>query len=262
MKVEKLYNLSSDISRSVKSKGFIFGCLGIFFIITFASIEDFLSEIIRHPHPPEPGFHLQIIINALKSEAFLMSFPIICALPYTTAFVDDIKNGFIKQYLSRTTRKQYITGKLIACGFSGGLVLLAGIVMTLLISAVIFAPMEGIAPELPEGAASIFNQAPIAPRMEIDVEFFDIAVQAYIYFFSGIFWSLVGFAFAALTSNRYIAYVSPFIFYYVLIILYERYLPTMHAIYPKDWYLIEPLVLTVALGYWFMLFAKRRLNHV
>jgi len=261
MKIEKLFTVSSDISRATTSRGFFAGVLAIVLIISFASIQDVLGEIIRHPHPPEVGFHLQIVMNALKSQAFVMVFPIISALPYTTAFVDDMKNGFIKQYLSRTTRKQYITGKLIACGFSGGLVLLTGIAVSLTISAMLFADTEINPADFGElSTASIFENLPAA-RMEIDAGFFDIAVQTYIYFFSGIFWSLVGFMLAALTMNRFIAYVSPFIFYYVLIIVYERYLP-IEAIYPKDWYLIEPLILSLAIGVCFTFFAKRRLHHV
>jgi hypothetical protein len=54
-------------------------------------------------------------------------------------------------------------------------------------------------------------------------------------FLSGAFWSLVGFTMSALTMNRYMAYASPFILYYVLIILHERYFDKLYVLYPKEW---------------------------
>ena len=41
--------------------------------------------------------------------------------------------------------------------------------------------------------------------------------------------------FAALTNSRYMAYASPFVPYYLLIILRERYFPNFFVLYPKEW---------------------------
>jgi hypothetical protein len=92
---------------------------------------------------------------------------------------------------------------------------------------------------------------------------------------SGAFWSLVGFAFAAGTQSRYMAYASPFILYYVLIILHERYFDSLYVLYPKEWLfpsdawvmggfgvillLAELIVIT---GLVFSVIARRRLEHV
>ena len=45
----------------------------------------------------------------------------------------------------------------------------------------------------------------------------------------------VGMLFSNLTMSRYMAYASPFVIYYVLIILYERYFPVVYVLYPKEW---------------------------
>ena len=47
--------------------------------------------------------------------------------------------------------------------------------------------------------------------------------------------------FATLTMSRYMAYASPFVIYYVLIILYERYFDFLYIFYPKEWLNPSPL---------------------
>jgi hypothetical protein len=155
--------------------------------------------------------------------------------------------------------KPYITGKLVACAFSGGLVLLLGILLAYGISALIFTPME-LALAAGEIAQPYFAQ---------------LLLKCATLFFSGAFWSLAGFTFAALTQSKYMAYASPFILYYVLIILHERYFKDFYVLYPKEWLfpseawtlggfgvILLLMILSVVMGLWFTLAAERRLGNV
>ncbi|MDD5017049.1 MAG: hypothetical protein PHO15_02980 [Eubacteriales bacterium] len=187
-------------------------------VIALSSLENIISAT-RNTGPLMNGFHAQFMITALSSDWVTLAIPIVCALPFTTAFVDDVKSGFIKQYLHRTSIKQYIRAKLFACGLSGGLVLFFGIVIAYALSALVFTPME-LALGEGETAQPYFAQL--------------LMVSATL-FFSGAFWSLVGFAFSAATMSKYMAYASPFILYYVLIILNERYFENLYVLYPKEW---------------------------
>ena len=56
-----------------------------------------------------------------------------------------------------------------------------------------------------------------------------------LFFFSGAFWSVTGMTFAALTGSKHMAYASPFVLYYTLIILYERYFNKLYVLYPREW---------------------------
>jgi hypothetical protein len=71
------------------------------------------------------------------------------------------------------------------------------------------------------------------------------------------------------------AYASPFILYYVLIILNERYFPSLYALYPREWLfpsdawvlgsfgatlLLMGLISITCVG--FSVVAQRRLYHV
>ena len=54
-------------------------------------------------------------------------------------------------------------------------------------------------------------------------------------FWAGGFWSIMGMAMSSLMESKYIAYATPFVFYYLLLILYERYFSDLFIIYPKTW---------------------------
>ena len=58
----------------------------------------------------------------------------------------------------------------------------------------------------------------------------------YVLFFCiGMVFSLIGMLFSVLTASRYMAYASPFVLEYTLIILHERYLKKLYIINPKEW---------------------------
>jgi uncharacterized protein YceK len=252
------FTISSDIKRALSGRGFLTGVAGMVLVIALSSLESITSDA-QSGEALQNGYHAQLVMEALASDWVTLALPILCALPFTTVFVDDIKSGFIKQYLPRAGVKPYIKGKLIACGFSGGLALLFGIMLAYGLSALVFIPMElALTPE--ETAQPYFAQ---------------LLMTAVTLFFSGAFWSLAGFMFAALTMNRYMAYASPFILYYVLIILNERYFNDLYVLYPKEWLfpsdtwvmggfgvilLLAELSAAVCLG--FAIVAERRLSNV
>ena len=185
----------------------------------------FLSQIegiigaFRAEELLENGFSANLILSALSSDWMTLALPILCAIPCTASFVEEIKSGFIKEYLPRTTIKQYICDKIGACAVSGGVVLGTGILLAYGLSMLVFSPLEG---PLEEGMAA-------EPYLAV------ILSRAALYFLSGGFWALTGMTFAALTGSKYMAYASPFIFYYVLIILNERYFNDLYILYPKEW---------------------------
>ncbi len=251
----KNYTTSSDIRRALTSRGFFISTLGIVLVILLASLESII-KVTQNTEPLMNGYHAQFIFEALSSDAFTLALPILCALPYTAAFIDDIKSGYIKLHLHRSSIGQYIKAKLIACALSGGLALLIGILVSYGISALVFTPME-LALTKDEIAQPYFAQ---------------LLLKAATLFFSGTFWSLTGFTFAAATQSRYMAYASPFILYYVLIILHERYFSNFYILYPKEWLfpsdfwvlggfgvILLLMELSGVMGLMFSIIARRRL---
>lgn len=147
---------------------------------------------------------LILMVSGFHSDIFKMCIPVLCTLPYGTAWLADYESGFIKAYLPRTSVNGYIMGKLLACGISGGLLEALGCQIFLLIKN----------SENPE-------------------------INLPLIFMSGTLWAVVSAALAALSKSRYIAYGGAFIIYYFLVILHERYLNAIYCLYPYEWLMPE-----------------------
>lgn len=250
--------IAAALHQAVFSRSFLIGFIGVIAIIAVSSIQQIL-EAFRAEELLMIGFHDTFIANALVSDGITLALPILAALPFTASFVDDVKSGYIKAYLPRTSRMNYLTGKCVACAASGGLVLALGILAAYVIAALVFLPME----------------APLPEDAEAPAFFAELMGNVLLFFCSGAFWSLVGILFATLTNSKYMAYASPFVIYYVLIILYERYFDTLYVLYPKEWLLpsnrwyfgnLSVLIwvgeLIVIVSMCFYLAAKRRLKQI
>ena len=118
--------LCASLRQAILSRGFFIGTLGTALVLLLSSVQGILSGF-RSEQLLSPGFHSDLVMSALSSEAMALTLPILCALPYTASFIDDVKSGFIKEYLPRTTVSRYIAGKAVACAVSGGVVLALGI---------------------------------------------------------------------------------------------------------------------------------------
>ena len=261
-----MYSLRTDMRRAFTSWGFWAGIAGMVIAIIIGAFDKFLN--IGSPTADmAQGFHETALLGALSSDTVMLVAPILCALPFTAAFVDDFKSGFIKYYLQRSGKKGYVAAKAITGGLSGGLVLFAGVTISYVLFTLIFTPAETLPVQTAAGA---LDAGPAAPPSI----FGDLLARALIFLLCGAFWALIGQFFASFTMSRYVAYASPFILFYVLVILSDRYLKDIFVLNPKLWlnpaetwpgdgwsavlFLIEMIF---AAGLLFAVSAGRRLEH-
>lgn len=135
-----------------------------------------------------------------------MCVPVLCALPYAGAWLDEYKSGFVKLALVRGSRRGYILGKYLACGLSGG------------------------------GAEALGAWLwSLLKSWQAGGEGQDPACDIGLLFLSGVVWSCVPAVLAALSNSKYLAYGGGFVLYYFLVILAERYWPGLYCLYPYEW---------------------------
>lgn len=137
-----------------------------------------------------------------NSQVFQISIPVLSALPYSTAWITDYQSGFITEYLPRCGRPAYILGKFLACGISGG--------------------------ALPTLAYLLYLHTAAGENASIN---------PILLFLSGMFWAVVAATLAAASNSRYVAYGGAFVFFYILVILYERYFKALYCLYPVEWFM-------------------------
>lgn len=57
------------------------------------------------------GTFISILEGSLKSQAVSFAIPVAAVLPWSDSILQEYKSGFLKEILPRTTRRQYIEGK-------------------------------------------------------------------------------------------------------------------------------------------------------
>ena len=109
----------ANLRQAVGSWGFLLSLAGAALIPLLSSVQGILAGF-RAEGLLVCGYHSDLVMGALSSEAMALALPILAALPYTASFIDDVKSGFIKEYLPRTTVPRYIAGKAWAAPFPEG----------------------------------------------------------------------------------------------------------------------------------------------
>ncbi len=209
-----------------------------------------LSQAVVLPN----GFHSTLFFGALESDAFFLVSPILCTLPFSSTVLDEIKSGFIKSYLPRTSRNRYVIGKLLSNLMVGGILLVVGLTIVYMLFLLSVAPFEkGTIPTTYYFTAFV-EKVPI------------------LFLFGG--WNgVMGLTLGTVTQNKYMCYGSPFVVVYMLLILQERYIPECYVISVREWIcpqqewifgnrgivlLILELIIACSLCFW--IYAKRRLE--
>lgn len=227
----------ADINRALKSWGFVIATIGMVlaaFLGTFEQILSIYQGEFSKTGLPE-GFTIELVFIALSSDIVLLVIPILCAIPFTSAFLDDYKSRFIRNYLPRAKQKQYVNAKVVTTAIAGGLTLFSGVILTFFIFTLLFGAME-VSQEEPQISE---YEMQVVEVEEVDItaqlNFTQLMTHSFTFFLSGCFWSLIGGLLATLTMSKYMAYASPFIFYYVLVILSKRYFKEIYMLNPREW---------------------------
>ena len=195
----------SSIRQALGGRGFLLSLGGTAAVIFLSSIKAIVTAF-RSETLLAFGYHHDFISSALGSDGMTLALPLLAALPFTAAFLDDLKSGFLKEYLPRTTPTGYLFGRIIGCLLSGALALCLGVFLAYAVAVLLFLPLE---------------RAPADPAL-IGKLIRELRQTLELMACSGALWSAVGLLLGTVTGSKYMAYASPFVLYYVLIILHER----------------------------------------
>lgn len=166
--------------------------------------------------PLAAGSFLDFFGKALEAKVLLFLIPIVAVLPMGAVYVRESSGGFLKFYITRISRMQYIGRKLVQIYAAGFFIFWFSGLLLLLLCFLCLYPLEL------EGKLSwemVWDA--LAPLLRVSM-------------IGGILSGLSG-IFAAVFRNYYMAYGLPFVCYYLLIIIRERYLPDLYAVYPWEW---------------------------
>lgn len=247
--------LRYDWKRAVQARWIY---LSIFLTTAFltASQLDKVAAVFREGKALPGGWTGQFVQESMLGDWALFFLPVLCALPYASCFVDEVKSQTVKMALVRVNRSAYLRSKAVTAAAAGGGIVTVGAAAFLCASLLVFLPLE-------EGDAVRTVTAEASGYGKILVR----------YFCFGALGAETGLWISTLVNNRYMAWLSPFMIQYLLMILCERYIPWCQVLYPVQW--LDPsggwplegwtaplwmICLTAAAGLGFFRAAERRLD--
>lgn len=186
--------------------------------------------------------------QGMNSEIFIFLLPVVCTLPASASYLEDLQNGMLMYIMPRTSRKRYGFSKIVNCGLYGALVVMCTLLLLLLMNVI----------QYPLNSMQLMQWK----NMEMSYHL-ALLKNILVLCLNGILYALAGGLAGAVTENRYMAYAAPFIFYYVVSTLAEAYLKNYWILSPKEWMrpqqsgCLETVILLIALiiitgsGYYF-----------
>lgn len=201
----------------------------------------------------DQGYHNDLMMKALTSDVVASFLPLLAAIPFAAGYLEDVKSKFSRFYLILGSYSGYLLSHFAACWLYGGGVVFLGPLIVWGITALVFTPVE----------RAVKGYTSISPQ---------ILNHLVLLFWNGGLWAVVGLTMSTIMESKYIAYASPFIVYYLLVILYERYFPEAGLLSPKNWLDLKTwpyglgsailflLELTFLCGLIFYIRGKRRLE--
>lgn len=243
--------------------GTILFCLFLIPAALFASQADVLAELIRGGKELPASFFLIFVQDGMQADTMKFLLPLLCALPYAFRFGEDLRCGVIRLILVRSSRQAYLRRTIVYGAIAGGLLVLAGMLLSIGISFPVLFLIH-----------NAHNSQPWLPG-EWTTVLPALIRTGLLYFSSGCLWTAVGMLCSVFSASLPAACLSPFIVYYLLIILYERYFSYTEILYPKAWIspgkgwplggwsaLLWTAELTVLISLLFLRAAERRLSRV
>lgn len=226
--------------------------LGILLLIFLGSSQMIILNL-REPGLLPEGFVNTFFDSSLSQDAVVSFLPVLAVIPFAASYVDDLKGKFARFFLIRSGYVEYFLSRILVAVLWGGGAVTLGALTAWAGAALVFLPRQLVGEPTPELTSRILK-------------------KLLLLFCNGGLWSVVGMALSTVMESKYIAYISPFIVYYLLVILYERYFPDAWLLYPKNWlnpeiwpYGVESAVvflleLTFFAGLLFYIRGRRRLE--
>lgn len=208
-----------EFKRGFFSYSFFFSIILIAFA-ALSGINDLVATARQIDYVYGSIRFIEITYQALYSDFFLFIIPIACTFGLSSSFLEDLESGVMPYFLLRTTSLKYRWSKMINCALSGALSVVIAIFLVVCVSFC------------------------LCPINIIEIDHFSLVNKSYFLYLicrivclllNGSFYALLGGIVSVISVNRYMAYASPFIFYYVISTLLDSYFPNQRLLNPKGW---------------------------
>ena len=215
--------LAADLRRAFCSHSFLLAagalclCLVLSQFVVLRAVLSGGTDIAG-----QPDYGAALCLQASQEDVFLAVLPLAAALPFTSAFAEDVESRFERFWLPRCGRRACLNSRILAAALAGGSAVCLGELMAAAVMTLLILPAaSGLKP----AGDALAGQLLAAAWLE----------KLILSFLDGALFALIGLLSAAVTESRYMAWTVPFVSYYLLVILTERYFPSLYALDPNEW---------------------------
>lgn len=241
-----------DVKRGLSSPGFYIGIVLCSLVAVFG-MGKMMGNIAESIMPEGEIRFLSAVCIGLRTETFAYVLPIACTFAVSGMFTEDMQSRMLYYSILRTTKKRYYTSKIFSCVLIGFLTVLVTSLLLLIILGILFPPKQS--------EIQTFQTDSLVYLCKTIV----------ILGANSSFYALLGGIISVFSNNRYMAYASPFILYYVISTLLNAYLSDYPILNPEEWMLLrissEGQVMAILLaanlmaGIGYLIMMERRWNH-
>lgn len=209
-----------DLKKGFSGAGFYIGILLIVAagILGMGEMLEYVTETVW-PEGEIPFIGATYI--ALGSEALAYVMPIACTLAASGAYVEEQESGALYYVILRTTKRRYRISKMAGAAVMGMLTVLAAVLLMLAVFGI------WLTPEMSQLQGNLLRNLGY------------LGEKVLILCLNASFFSMLGGMIGAGVNNRYMAYASPFILYYVISTLFKAYLSDYPLLNPEEWMLMR-----------------------
>lgn len=196
--------------------------ISVFLVIASIFLASINTLLQNNPfaYKLSANYHTALVMNALQSKVVNAMTPILSTLSFSASYVEERETKFVRFILIRSGYTSYILNRIFVCYILGESALVIGAVLAWQIATVLFPPFEVAASDTISDMITMLN-------------------LIWLLGLNGGMWATAGMAISAIIENKYISYVAPFIIYYLLTIISERYLPNQMFLSPINWMKLE-----------------------
>lgn len=162
------------------------------------------------------------IVNAMALSGFGPFAAVFPALGYSVRFCEEYTSGYFNMIVSRTNWKKYACVRLVSVGLSGGIVVGIPFACVCIVGYII--GIHGVPQD------GFLSGLQVVEYIEKYGDLFVLAFKILLGFLFGMLFSIVSFAFAVWSCNRYVTVIAPFVLYETMwVVLYK--FPAFNPIY-------------------------------
>ena len=191
-------------------------------VLTDTTYIETMRYFRQHGGALDPLFSHTVMAKALSNDMLLAVLPIAAALPFSTAVIEDVKSGYIKQFLPLVSKRSYAVSKLLSCALASVLAVAVGLGLVYFGIYAYHMPLQK--------AFELANEQRAAAKLlrsNLGIILRCLPAAA--------LWSALALCIGTAGMNKFLAYISPFISYYVLVIIAERYFRDVLVLNPKNY---------------------------